>query len=641
MKLFALLLCIAVASASVINKETSNINKRGLTYVYTSNKNYTIFEEGWDKWDEHWDSTLSWDGGENARVENGEIVVDLKKGSGFSLNNPELESGYGILHFEFRITHEGGMASQPINLNVLSYDGTDYIPQSSIPYTAVPNYQKVDQPIMNNAKNSFIDRIKRFSWQNYDYEEQDYFTLHLKNIVYEDIKYEQLKHDSTLSFIDSEKCELSSDWEDISTNPGSTEFNMVGDKCVMTITTSNDEPVKYKLKNDKFFTSAQLEMVAKSQNEDADFSWFVSNSEDDTVTETENDSINLKTTYEQHSSQDFDSEKKFNIIKITPYDNDSDKIVIDFTDFKVGIITAASTVATFTVIEPEEPIVILDETGLHWADASWGSTNCNFHRINEEMQCTLEGAWPAFSFQDTQWALSGGTLVVKMKVANPDQPVQIQIHYKVTANYENIASFSASADYRNEVFTIPSITVNGIDRFAIQEASQQQNTFYIQKIVYFPPSYKEIPDNIEDFHYDGPSQIVDPGEEEDDSSKGEEDKYLDNGYKACTRNTRIAYADENGMYGKESNQWCAILQKNLDDCWSHLYGFNCCAATTSVSGAWGEEGGTKCGNPDPNACWATELGYECCTKKESEKGIVFVDESGAWGVKNNKWCGIK
>jgi len=641
MKLFAILLCIAVANASAIVKEkAAEINKRGLIYVFTSQKNYTIFEDGMTSLDSHWNYDLHSQDIENFNINNtsSEITVDLKKGSGFTIDNDELESGYGILHFEFKITHPPPMATAPINLNIVSYDGADSIQQNKIAYTAMGEYQAVDQPIMNYAKNTFIEKIKRFSLQNVDYEEQNYFTLYLKNIRYEDIKYEQLKHDSTLSFIDSENCALSSNWKDVSENPGNTEFNKVGDKCVMTITTSADEPVMYQLTNDKFFTSAQLNMIGKSKNGDeVEFVWFVANSEDSTIPETEVNPIELKGTYENRESNDFESEKKFNIIKIKPYDSDN-AIELEFTDFKVGIITAASTVATFEVKEPEGPVVILDETGLHWNDASWGSTNCNFVKINEEMQCTLEGAWPAFSFQDNSWALSGGTLVVTMKVANPDQPVQIQIHYKVTANYQNIASFSASSEYRDEVFQIPDITENGIDRFAIQEASQQKNTFYIKKIVYFPTGYTNIPESIEDFHYNGPTDGDNNPDDDEGDKKSEEDKYQDNGYKVCVKNTKIAYADGNGIYGKQSGKWCAILQTNLS-CWANLYGYECC--TGNIEGAWGEEKGEKCGNPAPSACWASEMGYECCTVKESEKGIVFVDESGAWGVKNNKWCGIK
>ncbi|OUM57012.1 hypothetical protein PIROE2DRAFT_18138, partial [Piromyces sp. E2] len=74
-------------------------------------------------------------------------------------------------------------------------------------------------------------------------------------------------------------------------------------------------------------------------------------------------------------------------------------------------------------------------------------------------------------------------------------------------------------------------------------------------------------------------------------------------------------------------------------CWSLRYGKPCCSANATINGAWGKEAdGTDCGNTSSDACWAKEIDeeYSCCTENESEKGIIYVDEDGAWGVKNNK-----
>ncbi|ORX61220.1 hypothetical protein BCR36DRAFT_401425 [Piromyces finnis] len=35
-------------------------------------------------------------------------------------------------------------------------------------------------------------------------------------------------------------------------------------------------------------------------------------------------------------------------------------------------------------------------------------------------------------------------------------------------------------------------------------------------------------------------------------------------------------------------------------------------------------------------CWTSPLGYECCDSCD----VIYEDNNGQWGVKNNKWCGI-
>ncbi|OUM61438.1 Non-catalytic module family DOC2, partial [Piromyces sp. E2] len=37
-------------------------------------------------------------------------------------------------------------------------------------------------------------------------------------------------------------------------------------------------------------------------------------------------------------------------------------------------------------------------------------------------------------------------------------------------------------------------------------------------------------------------------------------------------------------------------------------------------------------------CWSEEQGYSCCKDKNTK--VQFTDESGDWGVEDNKWCGI-
>jgi len=36
-------------------------------------------------------------------------------------------------------------------------------------------------------------------------------------------------------------------------------------------------------------------------------------------------------------------------------------------------------------------------------------------------------------------------------------------------------------------------------------------------------------------------------------------------------------------------------------------------------------------------CWSEELNYPCC---KTTKEVVYIDESGEWGIENNEWCGI-
>jgi len=125
------------------------------------------------------------------------------------------------------------------------------------------------------------------------------------------------------------------------------------------------------------------------------------------------------------------------------------------------------------------------------------------------------------------------------------------------------------------------------------------------------------------------------------TQKTEKDIYYDNGYEVCSPNTKVVYANNEGIFGEEDGNWCAILKKDINECWSILHGYPCCSSNAKINGAWGiEENGDKCGNNASNVCWAKELGFDCCKISESELGIAFIDESGPWGVKNNKWCGI-
>ncbi len=138
MKLFVLLLfCIAVANATVIHKTTSkkstDIYKRtDPIYEYTSLETITIFKEGDTAWNSNWIAESSPEETVNPKVIDGEIVITLKDNMSFSLSNPNLESNYGILSFEYKIekfckNDDCSKELYPAILNVCSYDGNNEI----------------------------------------------------------------------------------------------------------------------------------------------------------------------------------------------------------------------------------------------------------------------------------------------------------------------------------------------------------------------------------------------------------------------------------------------------------------------------------------------------------------------------------
>ncbi|OUM67452.1 family 6 glycoside hydrolase, partial [Piromyces sp. E2] len=80
-------------------------------------------------------------------------------------------------------------------------------------------------------------------------------------------------------------------------------------------------------------------------------------------------------------------------------------------------------------------------------------------------------------------------------------------------------------------------------------------------------------------------------------------------------------------------------------CWAEAFGYKCCSPgntyviTTDDSGAWGVENNEWCGIvKDPeDTCWARPLGYACC---ESCSFIITSDDDGDWSVNSDgNWCG--
>ncbi len=136
MKLFALLLlCVIVANATVIHKTTSKkspdiYKRRDPIYEYTSLETITIFKEGDTAWNSNWIVESSPAETVDPEVVDGEIVITLKDNMSFSLSNPDLNSKYGILTFEYKIEKncdDCPQASVPPILYVYTYDGNEEI----------------------------------------------------------------------------------------------------------------------------------------------------------------------------------------------------------------------------------------------------------------------------------------------------------------------------------------------------------------------------------------------------------------------------------------------------------------------------------------------------------------------------------
>jgi len=72
-----------------------------------------------------------------------------------------------------------------------------------------------------------------------------------------------------------------------------------------------------------------------------------------------------------------------------------------------------------------------------------------------------------------------------MKALYPTRIIQIQVYYS-SLDYKVVDTFYATDEYEDYYITIPDNKVNPILKFAIQEGSQQENTYYIKKMVYYP-----------------------------------------------------------------------------------------------------------------------------------------------------------
>jgi len=106
-----------------------------------------------------------------------------------------------------------------------------------------------------------------------------------------------------------------------------------------------------------------------------------------------------------------------------------------------------------------------------------------------------------------------------------------------------------------------------------------------------------------------------------------------------------SYEYANGGNNKSSSGGNGESNKkdNKDECFSIALGYNCCKGNEVVyvdeSGNWGVENGEWCGiNGVPsNNCWSEKLGYPCC---KTSSDVYYTDDDGKWSIENNDWCGI-
>eukprot|EP00833_Pecoramyces_ruminatium_P004716 jgi/Orpsp1_1/1178748/evm.model.c7180000066581.1 len=102
-------------------KSTLVKQKRAKETTYEDKKEYVIFQQGMDAWDKDWEET-SWNiPKETNKIVDGVIQVTLDENEGFALSSETLESNYGILSFEYKLSEKDE------KINVLTFNSGDYV----------------------------------------------------------------------------------------------------------------------------------------------------------------------------------------------------------------------------------------------------------------------------------------------------------------------------------------------------------------------------------------------------------------------------------------------------------------------------------------------------------------------------------
>jgi len=314
--------------------------------------------------------------------------------------------------------------------------------------------------------------------------------LYLKNIVYRNIKVEV-----PFSFISDDACVLSTLWENVLTNTENTKFDTSGGKCAMVVNSSKDDPFVFKLSEDLYFKGGRVEAELKSLNGNFNLNYYLYNTKN--KTDSKIDTYEVKTTSQKYISKDFQYKNdQFNALKIYPNEEGSQYEITSLILYPQDLFTF------YDIVElGNKPEVIIGKNGLYWKEASWGDTFCNFNSINSEMECSLSGSWPAFSFINPALKINGGgTLAIIMRAQYSYKPTQIQVYY-TDGSYIGTTMFFANERYQTFRIYIEPNKNKSINRFAIQEASltgnQNGNTYYIKKVVFIPDGIEFTDDYVE------------------------------------------------------------------------------------------------------------------------------------------------
>jgi len=154
------------------------------------------------------------------------------------------------------------------------------------------------------------------------------------------------------------------------------------------------------------------------------------------------------------------------------------------------LLSGLITIASAAVIPRDvQPIVVVDENGINPSlePKSWGFSTCDYDEKEGAVVCKITQEWGAFAFQ-TPDSYIGGKLFATMKVKD-EGTVQFQTQFQAPPGYFNFHSFTCTTDYKDYEQVIgdnPSFS-GPVNVYAIQDASQNNNTLYIKKVIFYPP----------------------------------------------------------------------------------------------------------------------------------------------------------
>lgn len=294
---------------------------------------------------------------------------------------------------------------------------------------------------------------------------------------------------------------------------------------------------------------------------------------------------------------------------------------------------------------PSATVVIFDNGKVEsdWSK-DWGwSSDCNIIDFSASIVCDMNVGYPALGFRSRYSYSTKGKLVVEMKTESPTA-VKIMIKHGDDSPYNDIKILDVTSEFKKYEIDFSSSLSDQFDFVFIQKyVVDESNRFTIKSVIYYVegtdiPTTTIKPTSTSTNSTTKPTSnvgvIEDNGLNESDINKL--------GYDYCTQmTTKVEYVDDEGMWGIEDKNWCIISTKNINECWSNLYGYQCCSSSAVQDPdnlGWGTENNNKCGYSNKDNCLSEAYGYPCC--KKSTVKIVFVDETGAYGIEDDQWCGI-